>query len=163
MTSLAVVAQKHLPILSDAWRPNGVTIKLPFPPAALFPNRASGKHWGSLYKVKQAYKEDCWLLTLASVSDFMPKGDIRITLIYVMPDKRHRDADNCLAASKAGLDGVAQALKVDDKRFQPITVYRIPGVKPGCLIVQLEDTNESEIHAEFTDTSDPGEPTSDAS
>jgi crossover junction endodeoxyribonuclease RusA len=55
-----------------------------------------------------------------------------------MPDKRHRDADNCLAASKAGLDGVADALIVDDKRFQPITIYRVSGEKPGSLIVQLE-------------------------
>ena len=115
-----------------------MSIKLPFPPAGLFPNRASGKHWTSTFKIKQAYKEDCYLLTLASVRDFVITGDIRVTLIYVMPDKRHRDVDNCLAASKAGLDGMADALKVDDKMFQPVTVYRIPGVKPGCLIVQLE-------------------------
>ena len=138
MTSLAVVVKKHLPTLSDAWRPNADTIKLPFPPAELFPNRSSGKHWASLYKLKQAYKEDCFLLTLASVQGLVAIGDIRVTLIYVMPDKRHRDVDNCLAASKAGLDGMAAALKVDDKKFQPVTVYRIPGVKPGCLIVQLE-------------------------
>jgi crossover junction endodeoxyribonuclease RusA len=138
MTSLAVAVSQHLPTLSDAWRPNAVSIKLPFPPAGLFPNRASGKHWTSTFKIKQAYKEDCYLLTLASVRDFVITGDIRVTLIYVMPDKRHRDVDNCLAASKAGLDGMADALKVDDKMFQPVTVYRIPGVKPGCLIVQLE-------------------------
>jgi len=27
---------------------------------------------------------------------------------------------------------------VDDSKFQPITVYRFPGEKPGLLIVQLE-------------------------
>jgi hypothetical protein len=55
-----------------------------------------------------------------------------------MPDKRMRDADNCLAAAKAALDGLADALQVNDRNFQPIVVYRELGAKPGKLIVELE-------------------------
>jgi crossover junction endodeoxyribonuclease RusA len=104
------------------------------------PNNKNGKHWAATHKVKTQYKEDCFYLTKVGGKDFINDGkEIRVTLMYFMPDKRHRDVDNLLAASKAGLDGVAQALGVDDKFFQPISVYRFPGEKPGLLIVQLEN------------------------
>jgi crossover junction endodeoxyribonuclease RusA len=89
--------------------------------------------------VKKKYREDCFYLTKHSGNEFIVDDEaIRVTLMYMMPDKRHRDVDNLLAASKAGLDGVAEALGVDDNQFQPICVYRFPGEKPGLLIVQLE-------------------------
>mgnify|MGYP006267841683 CR=1 FL=1 len=139
MTLKNAVEIESLPILFDAWRPSALQVKLPFPPAELFPNKKNGTHWAVTNKVKTKYKEDCFYLTKSQVKQFFwNEGDIRLTLIYVMPDKRHRDADNCLAASKAGLDGMADALIVNDKRFQPITIYRVQGEKPGCLIVQLE-------------------------
>jgi crossover junction endodeoxyribonuclease RusA len=55
-----------------------------------------------------------------------------------MPDKRHRDADNCLAAAKAGLDGMADALGVNDRHFQPITIYRIAGPSQKRLVAEFE-------------------------
>jgi hypothetical protein len=57
-----------------------------------------------------------------------------------MPDKRWRDADNCLAAAKSALDGLADALMVNDRMFQPIEILRVLGEKPGKLIVELETT-----------------------
>jgi crossover junction endodeoxyribonuclease RusA len=41
-----------------------------------------------------------------------------VGLVFVPPDKRHRDADNMLAAMKAGLDGLADVLGVDDSRWR---------------------------------------------
>jgi crossover junction endodeoxyribonuclease RusA len=140
MTSSASVAIRDLPTLYDAWKPNATMLRLPFPPSELMPNSKNGKHWATTHKVKTQYKEDCFYLTKAEGKDFINDGkEIKVTLMYFMPDKRHRDVDNLLAASKAGLDGVAQALGVDDKHFQPISVYRFPGEKPGSLIVQLEN------------------------
>jgi crossover junction endodeoxyribonuclease RusA len=55
-----------------------------------------------------------------------------------MPDKRHRDADNCLAAAKAGLDGMADALGVNDRHFQPITIFRIAGATEKLLIAEFD-------------------------
>ena len=66
-----------------------------------------------------------------------PDGDIALKVTFVQPDRRHRDRDNLLAASKAALDGVAAALKVDDSRFEPVTVSRVFGTKPGALIVEV--------------------------
>jgi len=46
-----------------------------------------------------------------------------VKITFYPPDKRHRDADNMIASMKAGFDGVADALKVDDKLFRPTFVF----------------------------------------
>ena len=114
-------------------------IELDFPPADLFPNRAKGRHWASLHATKTQYRENsAWLAKHQIRTWKAPEGDIRLTLTFQMPDRRMRDADNCLAAAKAALDGLADALQVNDQRFQPIVVYRELGTKPGKLVVELE-------------------------
>ncbi len=45
-------------------------------------------------------------------------GDVHLWVDFYPPDKRARDQDNMLAAFKAGFDGLADALKVNDKRFR---------------------------------------------
>lgn len=116
-------------------------VELDFPPAELFPNRKNGKHWAVTHSTKQNYRV---------VSGFVAKeaskgwkyagGDLQLDLTFVMPDRRWRDADNCLAAAKAGLDGLADAIGVDDRHFQPITIRRVLGEKPGKLIVEIKET-----------------------
>lgn len=67
-----------------------------------------------------------------------PDGYIPLSLLYLTPDKRHRDCDNMLAASKALLDGVALAMGIDDKRFKPVMVDWAHGPdKVGALIVAV--------------------------
>jgi crossover junction endodeoxyribonuclease RusA len=63
---------------------------------------------------------------------------MKLTITFEMPDKRKRDADNCLAAAKGALDGLADALFVNDQLFQPILIYRMEGKKPGKLLVEIE-------------------------
>lgn len=114
-------------------------IELDFPPAELFPNRAAGTHWGKLYQTKSDYRENSTFLAKHQIKDWKHDGNpIKLTLTFEMPDKRSRDADNCLAASKAALDGLADALQINDKFFEPVEVRRLyVGKKPGKLIVQL--------------------------
>lgn len=113
-------------------------ILLDFPPADLFPNRAKGKHWAVMHKSKVSYRESSAWITKREMGGWAYKGgEIEMRLTFYMPDKRHRDADNCLAAAKAGLDGMAEALGVNDKNFNPIVVTRVFGAKPGKLIVEL--------------------------
>lgn len=113
-------------------------IELPFPPAELSPNRKNGRHWGATHAVKVTYRETCWALALKAVRGFVPPaGDLALRLTFVQPDKRRRDRDNLLASAKAGLDGLAAALKVDDSRFEPLTISRTFGAKPGALIVEI--------------------------
>lgn len=105
-------------------------IKLPFPPSELMPNRKNGKHWGSTNDVKKGARETAHKATKSLMEAWKePEGNIPLSILFIAPDKRHRDLDNLLAASKAALDGVAEALGVDDKRFKPIMVDSI--ASPG--------------------------------
>lgn len=48
------------------------------------------------------------------------KHHLKIT--FYPPTKANRDIDNCLASIKAGLDGIADGLAINDKFFRPITI-----------------------------------------
>lgn len=112
-------------------------VKLPFPHAELFPNRKNGKHWGTTNSIKAAQKLEGFVLTKQAAHTAGPQEwpeHIPLSLMFVMPDKRHRDSDNMLAASKALIDGMADALKVNDKRFKPILVDWVHGSGEGALI-----------------------------
>jgi len=114
-------------------------IELDFPPAELFPNKAKGTHWAKLYQVRSDNREGSTWLAKHQIKGWVaPEGDIPLNLTFIMPDKRHRDADNCLAACKAALDGLADALFINDKRFWPITINRKIGDKSTRkLIVEI--------------------------
>jgi Holliday junction resolvase RusA-like endonuclease len=46
-------------------------------------------------------------------------GPVALTITFVQPDRRARDRDNLLAALKPSLDGLADALGVNDAQFEP--------------------------------------------
>lgn len=59
---------------------------------------------------------------------------IPVTITFHPPTKRRYDLDNRIASFKAGQDGIAQALAVDDSRFEP-TYKRGEPVKGGKVVV----------------------------
>lgn len=52
----------------------------------------------------------------------MGNTQMPLRLTFFAPNKIRRDLDNLLAAMKPSLDGMAQALGVDDSLFRPITI-----------------------------------------
>lgn len=111
-------------------------IELGFPPKELFPNRANGVNWAALYKIKNDYRQNSGWLAKHQISNWKHDGqEVFLKLTFVMPDKRYRDLDNCLAASKAGLDGLADALGINDKLFHPIQIMRDQGDKKTAKII----------------------------
>lgn len=113
-------------------------IVLPWPASILSPNDRS--HWGAKVGPKaDAKRIAAWSTTAAEgfydAREAM-KGDHRIPIriTFYPPDKRHRDADNMVASIKAALDGVADALKVNDRRFWPEFHFCGPE-KPGRVEV----------------------------
>ena len=62
---------------------------------------------------------------------------LRVHLTFVPPDRRLRDADNCIAAAKAGLDGLADALGVNDRRFVLSSELLTNGEIGGVVRVQV--------------------------
>lgn len=113
-------------------------VRLPFPDPALSPNRAKGRAWQALLAKKLAARDAGFYATKQAATEFeAPSGDIALSLLFLTPDKRRRDADNLLAASKSMLDGMADALGVDDRRFRPILVDWQPGPPGGALLVAV--------------------------
>ena len=59
-------------------------------------------------------------------------GDVHLWVDFYPPDKRRRDDDNVIAAFKAGRDGLADALRIDDSRFR---LHPYLQTKPGGFVL----------------------------
>jgi crossover junction endodeoxyribonuclease RusA len=113
-------------------------IRLPFPAPSLFPNRKNGKHWTVTKEIKAIAREGAVEATKRASGAFAEYGkDIPLSIVFVAPDARLRDLDNCLAAAKPQIDGIADALGVNDKRFRPILLNYVKGDKPGAMLVAV--------------------------
>lgn len=92
------------------------TLTLPWPPKQLSPNVRI--HWATKAKHAKGYKTACYAITKsAGLPTPYPTGKIALRLDFCPPNRHKRDLDNLLASMKAGIDGVAWALGVDDSRF----------------------------------------------
>ena len=94
------------------------SVVLPWPPKALNPN--GRLHWAKTARAKKSYREACYYTARAaglSAASFSPAPKLALELVVYPPDKRLRDVDNIVASLKAGLDGLADALGVNDHRF----------------------------------------------
>lgn len=93
-----------------------VTLVLPWPGPELSPNGRS--HWSHLHRAKKAYRRSCWLAVREQLPRWWDDGcRVIVDLTFVRPDRRVHDKDNLVARMKAGLDGLADALGIDDQRF----------------------------------------------
>ena len=93
-------------------------VTLPWPPSELSPN--SRKHWRTKAKVAREYRRACYYAAKEAGLDLMElpdAGRIHLWLDFYPPNRIRRDDDNLLAAFKAGRDGLADALGIDDRRF----------------------------------------------
>lgn len=94
------------------------TFTLPWPPAELSPNRPT--HFRVTARAKKRFREACYLVAIsqgARTLEMPASGPVALTITLHPPCRRQRDLDNAIAAMKAGFDGLAAALKVDDSRF----------------------------------------------
>jgi crossover junction endodeoxyribonuclease RusA len=120
-------------------------IQLPWPDAKLNPNRSKGTHWGRTSALRKKARNDAFWLTrgvllqnlMATGAQFNSGGPLPLVITFVQPDKRARDRDNLLAALKPSLDGIADSLGCNDSQFDPITIRREYGVKPGFVRVEV--------------------------
>ena len=61
--------------------------------------------------------------------------NLPLEITFHPPSKRRGDLDNQLASIKAGIDGLAAALYMDDRDFYPIKLLRGEPVKGGKVIM----------------------------
>lgn len=110
-------------------------ITLPWPPSKLNPNVR--QHWTSLARHKRRYRDACRLTALSQGAKKIESDRLTVTLMFVPPDRRRRDLDNCIASMKAGLDGLADALGVDDNRWR-LVCKMADGEIGGFVAVTVE-------------------------
>lgn len=113
-------------------------LMLGWPPSELSPNKRL--HWSKVAKYKAMYREACWAMTLEQVrirTDRAPAGPLHLTMVFVPPDRRSYDRDNLVARMKAGLDGVCDALGIDDKQFSTLTARVDAGQIGGFVSVRI--------------------------
>lgn len=93
-----------------------LTLTMPWPPSNLSPN--ARQHHMALYRAKKAYRNACaWQAKLQGAKTIeADRLEVRIT--FYPPDRRRHDKDNLIARFKAGQDGLADVLGVDDGRWQ---------------------------------------------
>lgn len=90
---------------------------LPWPPRELHPN--ARVHWARRAKLTKLERRAAFFHAKAAKWDSAKfgLGGLLLRLDFYPPDRRRRDLDGCLSASKAQIDGIADALGVDDSRF----------------------------------------------
>lgn len=108
--------------MPEAWE-----IFFPWPDRALSPN--SRGHWSKRSKAAKRYRHACRYYALqaiqaggwdvAALRQVVERGgQIHLFIDFYPPDRRARDDDNVNAAFKAGRDGLADALGIDDHQFR---------------------------------------------
>lgn len=117
------------------------TIILPWPPKELSPNARI--HFRAKAAAVKAYREQAyWIARAAEVPPVGTDGGIALRFDFHPPDKRRRDLDNMLASIKSGVDGIADALCVDDQRFG-FWLSREAPVKGGRIVVTVDPWREA--------------------
>ena len=129
-----------------------LTITLPWPPSELSPNKRL--HWARLAKAKARYREACRIETLHCLAGRLPRLADRLAVLleFMPPDRRSYDRDNLTARMKAGLDGMCDALGIDDKRIKRQTTEVVESVVPAkgaaCVRVTIDELWERRIVVE---------------
>ena len=120
-------------------------IELPWPSKELSPNARC--HWAVKARAVSAYRKKCYLLAKMAGMAAPSTGKLMLQIEFVPPTRRGVDDDNALAAFKAGRDGLADALRIDDRRFvTQISVSETP-IKGGlvrCRVLAADGINGGE-------------------
>lgn len=111
-------------------------IFLPWPDKRLSPN--ARVHWSSLARAKKAAKRTAYYTTLEAGIGKIDADSLSVKYSFFPPDRRARDADNILSSCKAYQDGIAQAIGIDDSKFEITIAPRGPVERAGMVKVELE-------------------------
>lgn len=122
-------------------------IELPWPDKALKQNGQHG-HWATVSRARRTARNNAYWLTRAAMGAQLGAtttsinhdgaSDIILRQVAHPPDKRARDRDGIDAALKSHRDGIADALRVDDKFFRPTGIEWGEPVAGGRIVVEVQ-------------------------
>ena len=91
-------------------------VKLPWYSKEVSPN--TRVHWAVERRAKRQHKELANIYTRnAKVKFDKDKDRVFLYITYCPPSRRRMDLDNCLVSCKAYIDGISEAIQIDDARF----------------------------------------------
>lgn len=122
---------------------SAVSFALPFPAKILWPNGRG--HWGEKSRAVKSHRASAWALALAAgVTKADPEARVSLA-VRVHPKTRNAiDRDNCVASMKSYIDGMADALGVDDRLFDTPSIAFAEPIKGGQMTVTLTYTPKGE-------------------
>jgi len=99
-----------------------IEIVLGWPPSDLSPN--ARLHWAKLARAKKHYRQACLSVTKEQLKKYPNHNELPERLVlemtFIPPDRRSYDRDNLVARMKSGIDGLSDALRINDKRFNTV-------------------------------------------
>jgi len=110
-------------------------ISLPWPSRYLHPN--ARVHWSRKAFATSRSRWDADIATRAAGISKLDLASLKATIVFHPPDKRRRDLDGMLSSCKAYLDGISDAIGIDDSAWE-IAIRRDEPVKNGAVKVILE-------------------------
>jgi crossover junction endodeoxyribonuclease RusA len=93
-------------------------------------------HWARLAKAKKDYRNACAASAKTQGAHQINADRLHLTLTFYAPTRRAFDLDNALARMKAGLDGLADVLGVDDKHWS-LTIQKAETIG-GFVAVEVK-------------------------
>jgi len=122
---------------------DAIQLQLPWPPSQLSPN--ARVHWAIAYRVKAKYRDKCWAVTKEQgAPEVGLGGKYALELRFVPPDRRSYDRDNLIARMKSGIDGLADALMMDDKQFVQLTASVSADSVGGFVEVRITSLSQGD-------------------
>ena len=99
-----------------------IEIVLGWPPSDLSPNKRL--HWAKLAAAKKEYRKNCLNASREQLKKYSKLNNLPERLVlemtFIPPDRRSYDRDNLVARMKSGIDGLSDALRINDKRFNTV-------------------------------------------
>lgn len=116
-----------------------ITVTLPWPDCALWQN--ARVHWAVLRSATRAARQRAhWECQWAGVRYLTITGRPLLTWHVAPPDRRKRDFENFKAAMKPAIDGIQDALGIDDTHFRhEWPRWFAEPVKGGNITVTISD------------------------
>ncbi len=109
-------------------------LRLSWPSPALSSN-ARG-HWSKKAKAVRAYRLEAWAVAKNRMVPHWPHATLTFT--FYPPDRQRRDAQNLPHMMKPVIDGIADAVGVDDHGFRCVFPSRLADpVKGGVVMVEI--------------------------
>lgn len=119
-----------------------IEVRLVWPNAKLSPNVK--QHWAVKAAVVKKYRRECFIETKFQIpKPVRPAGKLTLELEFYPPQKREYDRDNLIARMKSGIDGMADALGINDKEFATLVAKVADPKKGGFVMVRITGENDA--------------------